>query len=717
MYDYSYNSKLMLRAVSSILIITFLVTGPCHAYQGPLTSTLAPQSLFKPLVDIQIVNGQPVITELNADAKSIILDYVQRDAEIMYFNLLKDRLKELEISNVGLKRYIREHIEILYQAKKSSVLLSELKGLRVESLGLIKSIDIALEFYEEKQVKTQGLEEIENLIKPLELILDNISKETDKIDDVVAINSELFEISRNIHQKLTYDYLIGVLEEAYEELLAKEKAFQMDDEFSHERYVSRAFKDMFYLKNVLDSFSPERNKDEDKELGEIINQPGLLVHGIDINRYESKEIRRKKIHYVLSAGILPHNKIPAELKGREDKFALKPDVVGLSMVGNNSGYMGTGTVRHEHGVSELNREQASLTFILSPTYVSEHNKEFNAIGKGFFESDNFRDESGEVYGHIPLVENYSFSKRVSLEGGGIYYDEVVVASVPPEAIVGIIVSEIFASSLLEIIVKEFPERPMCIFNPEGKLLFDIKGASQILEELPSVGENFYEENSQKMFSPKGEKLVKVDTEVHQKWAQTFIDDLRIRAYEAKKLKQNIIIGLDTSWIPKEQLPYLQELLNQLSRMSQKEGLDNIIIRRRNGKEIASVVRNIAKGTNTPSSNIIFLGSEETFDFVNTRAFDDFREGLEPDAWAFFAEVNLPKDFSQDSYIRIIEMLTKTLSMWAGNPKPEDTEYLKIRQDKKDGKRIIKLIIPEAEPRSVELLKELYSGQLKAMKSA
>lgn len=724
MTNFRNRHRILIRTIAMAVVCLFTINTTSWAYPGNnkifMTSTLSVQSMFKLMVSLVQIDGEFVISE-NEETLQKIQAGFQKDAEIQYFNLLKDRAKEIGLSQVGLRRFISEHLEnvtfdkggglkkeALYQAKNNTVLLSELKDLRADLVSLISAIEITLRLYEDEQVNTPGLDELKILINPLALILDKMSGETEKIDDVVAIKNELLELARVIHQKLTYDHLIDVLEEAFEELLAKAQLFQTDDEFYHKRCVSQVFKDIVDLKNVLDSFFHEINGGEKQESGKMIDQPGLLVHGIDINRYEPPEIRKNKIRHVLSAGILPQNKIPVELKGRKDSFSLKPDVVGLSMVGNDSGYIKTGTVRHKHGVSELNKEQANITFILSPAYVSKHNKEFTGIGKGFFDSDIFRDERGEVYNRIALDEDYSFPKKSYLEEGGIYFDEVVTDSVPPEAIVGIIVSEIFAASLLEIIVKEFPERPMCILNPEGEIIFDIKGASQTLEAQPSIGENLYEDNIKKTHSQKDAI----------EWGQTFIDTALMRAYEAKRLYDegkietpDILIGAETSWIPNEQRPYIQELLNELGRLSKEKGLENLIIKRSEGTQLASILRKEAGKRGVPNSNVIILGDRSVLD---EKSFDTFRKGVDPEKWAFFAGIKLPDNFPENNYIRLLEMLTNALNLWSGKPQPEDTPFMRIVQE---GKRIYKFIIPEVEPMDHNLLKEIYAGQLKLMKSA
>ena len=207
------------------------------------------------------------------------------------------------------------------------------------------------------------------------------------------------------------------------------------------------------------------------------------------------------------------------------------------------------------------------------------------------------------------------------------------------------------------------------------------------------------------------QIIEANVNREKEWGQTFIDTALEQAYEAKKLNQNIIVGIDISMIPEEQMPYIQGLLSKLSRLSKERGLDNLLIRRKKGAKLATVIRNLAAKTGTPDSNIILLGDHNVLD---KRAFDTFRDGINPDEWAVFAGIELPENMPDNNYLRMLEMLTKAMNLWAGKPQPEDTKYLQIIQE---GKRFYKFIVPEIEPMDYELLKEIYKSQMRAMKSA
>ena len=124
-----------------------------------------------------------------------------------------------------------------------------------------------------------------------------------------------------------------------------------------------------------------------------------------------------------------------------------------------------------------------------------------------------------------------------------------------------------------------------------------------------------------------------------------------------------------------------------------------------------MLKKAAKDTDISDSNVLILGQH---DILEKSAFDAFREGMDPEKWAFFAGVELPEGFPDNNYIRMLEMLTKAVSLWAGKPKPSDTPFIRIVQE---GRTIFRFIIPEIEPMDYGLLKDIYSAQIKALIAA
>ena len=207
-------------------------------------------------------------------------------------------------------------------------------------------------------------------------------------------------------------------------------------------------------------------------------------------------------------------------------------------------------------------------------------------------------------------------------------------------------------------------------------------------------------------------------------ATDFIDRVILRAMVAKQRGEKVVIGIDTSWIPEGQLRLvsgLNGLLNELTRRSKKKGLDNVIIVKGNGTILASDIeaqRNKAnsEGFDVPMSNIVILGDEE---LLKRSEFESFRSHPEPRSRAFFAGVRLPKDFSDKSYIRLLEMLTLAVEHAFG--RPAHNEHITVEAFRPDGSkpavpRYI-ILIPEATSFDYNVLNNIYNGQRKVVSSA
>ena len=217
--------------------------------------------------------------------------------------------------------------------------------------------------------------------------------------------------------------------------------------------------------------------------------------------------------------------------------------------------------------------------------------------------------------------------------------------------------------------------------------------------------------------------------------QTFIDTVLLtaddlkRKFERNEIKREdaqLLIGLETGWLPDTKGSPMNTgltlLLNNLSRMAKERDLNNITKIRANGMEIAEQIAREAERDKTPNSNILFLGRENIFE---SGRFDTFRGGpdagrggnIDTEDQAFFAGIGLPGGMERlpgNSYIRVLEMLTKAMNLWAGKSIEYSTDHLRII---KEGKKLYKFIIPEAEIFNPQELKEIYSGQVKAMMSA
>ncbi|MFC1576048.1 hypothetical protein ACFL3J_00090 [Candidatus Omnitrophota bacterium] len=163
-------------------------------------------------------------------------------------------------------------------------------------------------------------------------------------------------------------------------------------------------------------------------------------------------------------------------------------------------------------------------------------------------------------------------------------------------------------------------------------------------------------------------------------ADNFINTLIARiekeAITAKKEGKYIIIGIETSWIPELQQAGMQKLLNKLSHLSRKRGLDNIIIRRRKkGTDLAKVLLEDVNNTGTPLSRVVVLGDKAV---LRSKVFDKL-EG------AFFAEVELPENFPANGHTRLLEKLAIAVKRSSG--KKTRSANISVRQDPNNPRRV------------------------------
>jgi len=132
----------------------------------------------------------------------------------------------------------------------------------------------------------------------------------------------------------------------------------------------------------------------------------------------------------------------------------------------------------------------------------------------------------------------------------------------------------------------------------------------------------------------------------EKEVEDFLDTI---IYRVSRMEGggNIIIGLDTSWIPAEQLSAIQGMLNSLSHMRRKKGLGKIIVRRR--RRPADLVRVLLEEhekdrERNPVSNMVIIGSEKVLSPPegSVDRFKPLREPEDGSEGAFFGEIMIPE---------------------------------------------------------------------------
>ncbi len=202
-----------------------------------------------------------------------------------------------------------------------------------------------------------------------------------------------------------------------------------------------------------------------------------------------------------------------------------------------------------------------------------------------------------------------------------------------------------------------------------------------------------------------------DLESSRKAAVTLMDTLKLRAFEARKAGQNMILGIDTSWIPGmdgEQGMAIQPLLSEIYRLSKEEGLENIIIVRGEGPSVARDIFDKAHETGTALSNVIVLGGEKT---IRSEEFSGLKS-TDTERRAFLAGVD-PKNLTENSYARIVEMCALAIKLAFSDI--DSVSAPKI-QANKVGPRVW-VFIPEAEPFDLRELKKIYGTQRQALIAA
>jgi len=234
----------------------------------------------------------------------------------------------------------------------------------------------------------------------------------------------------------------------------------------------------------------------------------------------------------------------------------------------------------------------------------------------------------------------------------------------------------------------------------ARLLQDIKRIEQETIQVPSINED-------------------------KSYAANFVNSVVVRAREAKKLGQKLIIGFDTSWIPGYEKGKLQHmamnpLVNELEKLQQRLsilGLDNVVIVDKSGDDLADELFSKAQSTGTPLSNIVVLASQNTID---SKVFDQLRS-TKDNKKAFMAAINTEElnkycvDHPEDSerlYIRIIEMFDIALELSLGKEPPKNPLIFLYNPETR-----MVIFLPRAEPIDFKELKNRYEAERQAIIAA
>jgi hypothetical protein len=173
--------------------------------------------------------------------------------------------------------------------------------------------------------------------------------------------------------------------------------------------------------------------------------------------------------------------------------------------------------------------------------------------------------------------------------------------------------------------------------------------------------------------------------------------------QAGKPKQIKIVAIQTGWIPDTQLQYIQSLLNSLSHMYQRKGMEDIVfVRRRFGNDLATAINDAVlkaqkKGYEVPTSNIVIIGESEV---VHAPKFDPFREALALEDRAFFGEIVLPPDLLDNTDIKLTKIISQAMDMAFGSSNRRTCQFY-----------------PQATPIEYEDLEKIYKQRQEFLKSA
>jgi hypothetical protein len=197
------------------------------------------------------------------------------------------------------------------------------------------------------------------------------------------------------------------------------------------------------------------------------------------------------------------------------------------------------------------------------------------------------------------------------------------------------------------------------------------------------------------------------------WVTLFLDNVKLAAERARKEDRSVILAIETNgWIPEEQKALMQSVMAEIDNIDKyllSLGLGNLKIIRGTGDGLASQILAAQGKFNASPKDVIVLATEKT---VNSEAFSSLRS-TETEDRAFLAAID-PADLTGLSYIRLFEMLIISLKTASGEAvAPADHPEIVIESL---GRRMIRLM-PKADPKDYNELKDIYDSQKKALAAA
>ena len=198
----------------------------------------------------------------------------------------------------------------------------------------------------------------------------------------------------------------------------------------------------------------------------------------------------------------------------------------------------------------------------------------------------------------------------------------------------------------------------------------------------------------------------------------------VMARRAGRKEQDLIIGLETEWIPDNNKRTMQHaainpLIRQLESLGdifKRMGLSNVRIIHAKSADLADDVIDEAEKTSTDLSNVIVLASETT---ISMPKFDNIRSSKN-EKKAFLAGVDpseLKMGSSSDTgveinVVHIIRMLSIVMELAVGRDIPDIPMIVSYDRDSRTV-----IFLPKAEPLKYEQLRDFYLFKKEALKSA
>lgn len=138
-------------------------------------------------------------------------------------------------------------------------------------------------------------------------------------------------------------------------------------------------------------------------------------------------------------------------------------------------------------------------------------------------------------------------------------------------------------------------------------------------------------------------------------AQDFIDSIVLFAIEAEASGKNVLLGIDTSFIPNIQMQTsaMHDLLKALKKMD----LKNVVICQGKGDGLYGEIKAAREGADIQKSNIVIIGGKEA---LASDAFAPLKAENAEEIGAFFAEVIVPEGFRDDGDPELIWIATQAI---------------------------------------------------------